>query len=157
LKSNLENTADESQQLRDSELDGRNADRIQVCCALIIEHGKLLACRRSAVSEHALEWEFPGGKIEHGETEEACLIREIGEELAVDVSIIQKLQPVNYNYPFKNINLIPFLCRIDAGQLNPAEHDSLMWFSPDEFEAFNWSAADRFLIETNLQKIILWV
>lgn len=138
-------------------MNGHKTNRIQVSCALIVEQGKLLACRRNAASEHALEWEFPGGKIEQGETEEACLLREIKEELAVEVCIVHPLQPVDFDYPSKKIRLIPFLCRLETGQLKAQEHDRLLWFSPDEFALLNWSAADRLLLETNLQKIIQWV
>lgn len=130
---------------------------IQVTCALIVEQGKLLACRRGATQSNALEWEFPGGKVESGETEEQSLVRELAEELSVGVHLIQKLQAVQYSYPGKKIKLIPFLCQIQSGTLDLKEHDRLMWITPSDYETLNWSAADRLLIETNMQYIMRWV
>ncbi len=66
-------------------------NRIDVTCAIIIKEGKLLACQRGPRSEHAYEWEFPGGKVEDGESPEACIVREIWEELKVDILVLKQL------------------------------------------------------------------
>lgn len=131
--------------------------RLQVTCAIIIEKGKLLACRRAPGSSHALEWEFPGGKLEANETPLASVVREIKEELNVEVDVLDVLQPIDFDYTGKHIRLIPFLCSIKNGVLTAAAHDQLQWISPDEFATLHWSGADRLLFETNLKTIMQWI
>ena len=70
---------------------------IEVCCAIITKDSKLLAVQRGIESNHPLKWEFPGGKIIFGETPEQCIIREIDEELSVNIELFSKLHPVEYN------------------------------------------------------------
>jgi len=83
---------------------------IEVCCAIIVEGDKILATRRSHGMHLAGFWEFPGGKIEPGETAEACIIREIREELNIEIKVENRLLPVEHHYPEKSIRLMPFMC-----------------------------------------------
>lgn len=124
---------------------------INVTCAIVIVDGHILACQKSADSELALEWEFPGGKIENGETEEHCIVREMKEELAVDIKVEKKLIAVVHNYGFIKIRLIPFLCSIIGGTPKALEHETILWHPVGCFNDLNWSDADEklFLVNRN--------
>lgn len=127
---------------------------IDVACAVIVSDKKLLACQRGVNTDHPFEWEFPGGKVETGETAVECVVREISEELGVDVMVLQKLEAIAYNYGFKAIRLIPFLCEIRKGQPKALEHVNIKWQSFHEFENLKWSEADRKLFYINQKNII---
>ncbi len=120
---------------------------IQVTCAIIVEDGKILLAQNRADSDHAFQWEFPGGKIHGNESEEACIVREIREELEIEVAIIQKLAPVEFDYGHKQICLVPFLCSIKSGILALSDHLSSKWCEPEELMKMDLSGADRALLE----------
>ncbi|QEM06764.1 (deoxy)nucleoside triphosphate pyrophosphohydrolase [Mucilaginibacter rubeus] len=116
---------------------------IKVTCAIIVNAGGLvLVAQRSETMSLPLKWEFPGGKIEPGETAEACLIREIKEELHVDVEIVSSLPPNTHKYPNVTIQLIPFVCRITSAQVLLKEHRDFKWLPKDELLALDWAEAD---------------
>lgn len=128
---------------------------IEVCCALIVKDSKLLAVQRGPQSSHPMQWEFPGGKIQTGESAEQCIIREIEEELNVGIEIIQMMSAVEFDYGNKQIRLIPFVCRISSGEIRLNEHIAKNWFGFDEWEMIDWSGADRELIIRNKKSISL--
>lgn len=115
---------------------------IEVTCAIIISHKKVLAVQRSEVMDMPNCWEFPGGKILPNETPSNCIIREVEEELSILVQPIQQLTPVVHQYPQKSIKLIPFICEVISGTLKLSEHKAFKWCSPNELKTLNWSAAD---------------
>ena len=119
---------------------------IKVTCALIVSEDKILVVQRGPESSHPFLWEFPGGKIKPGETPEACIQREIAEELDVEIEIIKAMQPVEYDYGNKPIELIPFLCTIKSGQLKFNVHVGYDWKEWDKLEKAGFSEADRILI-----------
>ncbi len=127
--------------------------RIEVSCALIRKGKLLLACQRGEATDHPHLWEFPGGKIEVGETEEQCIIREINEELGVTVRVLSRLNPVDHDYPTKKIRLIPFLCDIAKGRVESREHEACRWFCFNEYQKLNWSEADLLVILKNISLI----
>ncbi len=100
---------------------------------------------------HPLKWEFPGGKIEPGESPEACLKREILEELGLTVSIEKPLHPLTHAYETFTITLHPFRCRILSGKLTLHEHRNLKWLTPARTETLKWSEADRLVLKTYLK------
>jgi len=126
---------------------------IDVTCAILVKNGEILACQRKFNTDHPLKWELPGGKIEMGETETACIQREIVEELGVMVRVVSKLTELSYDYGFKKIRLIPFVCEIISGTLNAHEHESTKWLSLNELYEVDWAEADRLLLKTNLKKL----
>jgi 8-oxo-dGTP diphosphatase len=93
------------------------------------------------------KWEFPGGKIEEGETAEACIVREIKEGLDIVIRPIEHLIPVDHYYPEKSIRLIPFKCEIVEGEFSLAEHDKFLWVGKDDLLSLDWADADRAIIE----------
>jgi 8-oxo-dGTP diphosphatase len=116
---------------------------IQVVCAIIVrENGAVLVCQRALGSHLGGLWEFPGGKVEPGESPEAALIREMREELALEVRCERALSPVEWDYGRGAMRLMPYLCRITAGEPQALEHAALRWCSCEEFSALEWAPAD---------------
>ena len=115
---------------------------IEVSCAIIVERGKVLSTRRSEEMPHPLKWEFPGGKLKPDETPEACIVREIREELGVEVKVDRKLRPVIHHYEMHSIKLIPFLCHIMDGVISLSEHKEYQWVNPDKLGEVDWLEAD---------------
>ncbi len=119
---------------------------IQVSAAIIMNKNKILATQRG-YGEFKNGWEFPGGKVEKGETAEQALIREINEELDVLVEISSKLKTVEYDYPEFHLTMHCFLCVIKSGTLILKEHKSAKWLCKEELDKVEWLPADRTLIE----------
>lgn len=119
---------------------------IQVACALIISKGKVLIAQNGAGSDHPFQWEFPGGKLNPGETEEQCICREIKEELELEIYVAEKLTGVEHDYGIKQISLIPFVCSIKSGVLKLNNHINIEWIEIGKLEEFDFSEADKRLI-----------
>ena len=116
---------------------------IRVVAGLIEDNvGHLLACRRPEGKHLAGKWEFPGGKIERGESPSEALIRELEEELGVIVETGETLSPVVHDYGRGPIELIPLRCRITQGSPVAHEHSELRWCDPSELSALDLAAAD---------------
>lgn len=122
---------------------------IEVCCAIICEGSKFLAVQKGSGSSHPMKWEFPGGKIQENETPEHCILREIKEELGIEIQILEQLNSVKFNYPDKCILLIPFLCLAISGQITLTEHVKIKWFEYDQWKTIDWVDADAELISKN--------
>ncbi|WP_346855385.1 NUDIX domain-containing protein [uncultured Draconibacterium sp.] len=119
---------------------------IQVTCALIVSEGKVLIAQNKEDSDHPFQWEFPGGKLKAGETEEQCICREIKEELELEIRILERLLGVEYDYGIKKIMLIPFVCSIESGELKLNDHIITAWVEMAELGTVDFSAADKKLI-----------
>lgn len=126
---------------------------IEVCCAIILKEAKILAVQRGPGSNHPLEWEFPGGKIHPDETMEQCIVREIDEELTLQVKVTDLLSSIEFDYTSKKINLIPLVCEIISGEIILTEHVAQRWFDLEEWETMKWSDADHELIIKNQESL----
>ena len=115
---------------------------LHVACAIIEQEGKVLAAQRSAAMSLPLKWEFPGGKIEAGESPEESLIRELKEELGVSVFIGTALSPATHRYTDFTVTLYPFTCRLAGGLVTMHEHHALKWIEPERMPELDWAAAD---------------
>jgi 8-oxo-dGTP diphosphatase len=116
---------------------------VNVTCALIIDNqNRLFAAQRSSKMSLPLKWEFPGGKIESNESSEECLIREIKEELNIDIEIVKNLPANIHAYPSIVIQLIPFICRQINGVITLKEHVNFKWLTTDELLDLDWAEAD---------------
>lgn len=115
---------------------------IEVACGVIVDDDKVLCVQRSENMSLPLKWEFPGGKIELGETAEACLIRELEEELEIKVSIIEKLSNSYFDYGNFEINLIPYICQFLGDKIILKEHKKYLWLSTNELIVLDWAPAD---------------
>jgi len=117
---------------------------IDVTCGLIECDGRLLVAQRPAGKALAGKWEFPGGKVETGEAPEACLARELREELGIDVRVGAALPATVHRYSptVRAIRLLPFRCEISAGVPHPHEHSALRWCTIEEIEGLDLATAD---------------
>ena len=119
---------------------------IRVVAAIIHKDGKIFATQRG-YGAYKDYWEFPGGKIEAGETPEQALVREIREELATTIQIERFLTTVEYDYPEFHLSMDCFICTIVQGELDLLEHESACWLSPDHLRDVNWLPADLLVVE----------
>jgi len=115
---------------------------IQVSCLVLLHEGKILATQRGAAMDLPGCWEFPGGKVEPGESPENCLFREIREELSIEIRIRGSLTPVLHHYPTKEIQLIPFLATWQGGSLKLTEHAQRVWLYKEDLLSLKWAPAD---------------
>lgn len=122
---------------------------IEVVAAVILHNNKILCVQRD---EHkydyiSYKYEFPGGKMEPGETKQAALKREIKEELELDIHILEEFLTVEHEYPDFKITMHSFICSCENTLLTLAEHISFRWFNKELIEFLDWSAADIPIVE----------
>ncbi len=115
---------------------------IHVTCAIIERGGRVLATQRSAAMSMPHKWEFPGGKIDPGETAEECLRRELLEEIGIQARIGRSLPTSTHQYPTFTITLYPFVCTIEEGEIFLHEHAALLWLPPNQLHTLDWAEAD---------------
>lgn len=115
--------------------------RIEVVAAVIRRDGKYFATQRG-YGEFKDYWEFPGGKIEPGETREDALRREIREELDTEIRIDAFLTTVEYDYPSFHLTMHCFLCSVCSGRLTLKEHENALWLSDEQLDSLVWLPAD---------------
>lgn len=123
---------------------------LHVACAIIVHKEKVLAAQRSESMTLPLKWEFPGGKIEAGETPTDCLERELLEELGITVTTEAPLPPATHCYADFNVTLYPFICRMAGGTVTLHEHQAVIWIEPQRMLELDWAAADLPIIDTFL-------
>lgn len=119
---------------------------IEVVAAVIKNENKIFATQRG-YGEFKDGWEFPGGKIETGETPEEALIREIKEELNTEIKVGRLLDTVEYDYPKFHLTMHCYLCTIKSGKLELKEHEAAKWLTEDTLDSVEWLPADLGLIE----------
>lgn len=127
---------------------------IKVTCAIIRnEEDEILVVRRGQATDHPFKWEFPGGKLSPDETEEECIIREVEEELSIEIVICGNLGAVDHDYGHKQIRLIPFIC--DTLEEVPflSEHIAYRWVKGKDLMTIDFSEADVFVARSYLEKI----
>ena len=118
---------------------------IRVVAAVIRDGDRIYATQRG-YGEYKDGWEFPGGKIEPGETPEEALVREIREELAVTIEVGEKISTIEYDYPKFHLSMDCFWCRIVDGEIHLQEHEAARWLTKEDLAAVDWLPADRRLI-----------
>jgi len=127
---------------------------LRVTCAIIRnEDDEVLAVQRDGNTDHPFKWEFPGGKIKAGESEEECIIREIREELTMDIVICSRMEAVEYDYGKKHILLIPFVCDTLDDLPVLTEHAAFKWISPARLRELDFSEADVIVAENYVKSI----
>ena len=118
---------------------------IEVVAAIIIKDGEVFATQRG-YGEWQGWWEFPGGKIEPGETPQEALVREIREELDADISVGALLETVEWDYPTFHLTMHCYLCTLLSASLNLNEHQAAAWLTPQTLATVKWLPADEGLI-----------
>lgn len=114
---------------------------IKVVAAIIQKENKILATKRG-YGEFINMWEFPGGKIESGETKEEALIREIKEELNIEINVDKFAIDIEYQYPNFYLFMSCFMCSIKEGSIELLEHNDGKWITKEELNTLNWLSAD---------------
>ena len=120
---------------------GKNMKEIKVVAAIIQKENKILATKRG-YGEFINMWEFPGGKIESGETKEQALVREIKEELNIEISVDKFAIDIEYQYPNFYLFMSCFMCSIKEGSIELLEHNDGKWITKEELNTLNWLPAD---------------
>ena len=119
---------------------------IEVVAAIIHKDGAYFATQRG-YGEFEGMWEFPGGKIEPGESTDAALKREIQEELGVDITIDKFLCTTDYNYPSFHLTMHCYLCSVAYGEIELREHRSARWLTTELLDSVEWLPADMDVIK----------
>ena len=113
---------------------------------MIFDHGKLLITQRRPDDHLPNLWEFPGGKVEPGETFQSCLVREIREELGIEISVCDLLEDLTHSYPDKTVRLCFYRCALISGEAKPIHVQDLRWITREELKQYEFPAADAKLI-----------
>ena len=120
--------------------------QIEVVAAILHRDGAYFATQRG-YGEFEGMWEFPGGKIEPGESREVALKREIQEELGVDIAIENLLCTTEYDYPSFHLTMHCYLCRIASGEIELREHKSALWLTANRLDDVAWLSADKEVVD----------
>ena len=120
--------------------------KIEVVAAIICDDGKILATQRG-YGEWKDWWEFPGGKIETGESPQKALRREIKEELATEIEVGKLVTTVEYDYPKFHLTMHCFVCRIKTGKLTLTEHEAAKWLTMETVDTVKWLPADKEVVD----------
>ena len=128
------------------------SDPIRVTCAVILSEGAILVTQRGPKMKHAGKWEFPGGKTEPGEDDEACIHREIAEELGLSIRLTGRLPEVTHRYGDTCITLVPFLAELVDGTISLTEHQAFLWLAPGELNQLDWAEADLPVVDEVLNR-----
>ena len=126
--------------------------QIEVVAAIIRKGAKIFATQRG-YGEWKDWWEFPGGKMEVGETPEEALVREIHEELSAEISVDEFLCTVEYDYPGFHLTMHCYLCSLVTEALHLNEHEAAKWLEKDELDSVKWLPADYEVLEEVRSKI----
>lgn len=126
--------------------------RIEVVASVIKHKDKIFATQRG-YGEFKGYWEFPGGKMEVGETQEEALLREIKEELNINIQVGELLDTIEYDYPQFHLTMYCYMCTFVSGELVLKEHNASRWLTKDTLDSVNWLPADIALID-KLKKIL---
>lgn len=127
---------------------------VTVACAIILnDQNQILVTQRSEKMALPLKWEFPGGKVEPNESHQQTTIREIKEELNIDIQIKYELDPEQFEYPTFDIVLIPFICAHTYGEIQLLEHAAHRWVNAKDLLDLDWAAADIPVVHQYLNTI----
>lgn len=118
---------------------------VQVVAAVIVHNGQIFATQRG-YGKYKDGWEFPGGKIELGETPEEALAREIREELDTEIRVTDFIDQIEYDYEDFHLSMKCYFAEVISGSLVLKEHEAARWLGPEELDTVDWLPADRKLI-----------
>ena len=119
---------------------------IEVVAAIICKEDQIFATQRG-YGEWKDWWEFPGGKMEAGETPEEALVREIREELSTEISVDEFLCTVEYDYPQFHLTMHCYICSLLTESLHLNEHEAARWLKNNELDSVKWLPADKIIVE----------
>jgi 8-oxo-dGTP diphosphatase len=122
--------------------------QIEVVAAIIHDDEGCIFATQRGYGDYKDGWEFPGGKMEPGESPEEALRREIWEELETKIVVERLVQTVEYDYPQFHLKMHCFWCHIESGRLMLKEHEASRWLGKNELKSVDWLPADRIVLET---------
>lgn len=125
--------------------------QIEVVAAIIHDSEGCIFATQRGYGDYKDWWEFPGGKMEQGETPEEALKREIWEELETRIVVERFVATVEWDYPQFHLTMHCYLCHVESGHLELKEHEAAKWLNKDGLESVNWLPADRMVINNNKQ------
>lgn len=120
--------------------------KIEVSAAIITQNSKILITQRLGGEFHGL-WEFPGGKIEPGESKEETVIREIREELNLEITPLSHFLTIEYTYASFHLTMHTYLCRIESGTMELRDHSESRWVTQSELKTVEWVPADIEIVD----------
>ncbi|RTX72533.1 (deoxy)nucleoside triphosphate pyrophosphohydrolase [Mammaliicoccus sciuri] len=127
--------------------------QIEVVGAIIFNDDKVLCAQRNENMSLPLMWEFPGGKIEKGESEIEALKREISEEMLCDLEVGDKVTSTSYEYDFGIVNLHTYKCKLKEKMPTLTEHKSIQWLDVKDLETLEWAPADIPAVKTIVDEV----
>ena len=126
--------------------------KVEVVAAVIQKDNKIFCAQRNLSKSMGGKWEFPGGKIEIGETKEEALVREIKEELDSDIVVDKYLMTVEHDYSTFHITMHAYLCTLVKGELTLKEHNDSIWLTKEELLSLDWAEADMPIVNKVLSR-----
>ena len=120
---------------------------IQVVAGIIYKDGKILIAKRNLQKDQGGQWEFPGGKVEKGETNKEALKREIKEELDADIEVKEYVGENEFHYPEKDVKLIFYKAELISAKVKLLEHEDYKWIKIEEFSKYDFAEADKKVFE----------
>ena len=120
---------------------------ILVVAAVTLRDGRVMICQRRPEAHNGLKWEFPGGKIEPGESPEAALARELKEELDIDARVGRVCDAVYHRYSDRNVLVLFYMCEIVAGEPRALDCNAIAWVETEALRGYDFAGADRAFVE----------
>ena len=120
---------------------------LSVSAGVVMESGKIMLCQRRAEAHNGLKWEFPGGKLEPGETPEAALKRELEEELDIEIQVGDIVDAVLHRYPDRAVLVLFYACAIMSGRPRCVDCNAIAWATPEELSGYDFAGADAAFVE----------
>jgi 8-oxo-dGTP diphosphatase len=127
-------------------MSGERCNILRVAAGVLVEEGRVLIAQRRAERREGLKWEFPGGKLERGETAAQCLVRELAEELGIQTHVVGSLLTTVHTYPWGTIELMALRVARLTGEPMPRDHAALHWVAPAELASYDFAEADLAIV-----------
>lgn len=124
-----------------------NDNRLLVVAGVAIRDDRVMLCQRRPEVHNGLKWEFPGGKLEPGESPEQALARELREELSIDVRVGRIADAVYHRYPDRDVLVLFYRCEIVAGEPRTVDCNAIAWATLEEMPGYDFAGADRVFVE----------
>ena len=124
--------------------------RLLVVAGVVQRDGKIMLCQRRPGVHNGLKWEFPGGKLEDGESPEDALRRELREELSIEVEVGHVLDAVYHRYADRDVLLLFYPCKIVAGEPRTVDCNAVAWVAPEDVPGYDFADADRVFVDRNM-------
>ena len=123
---------------------------LTVAAGVVVREGRIMLCQRRPEAHNGLKWEFPGGKLEPGESPEAALARELREELGIRVRVGRVIDAVYHRYPDRDVLVLFYRCEITSGEPRCMDCAAVAWALPADLPHYDFAGADRAFVARNL-------